>query len=588
MPFLDDSETVEHASGRPWLVGTWSPRECTVVTTAQARVAVIGYCPVAATRLAELAASVRLPSDAAALARRLPGSFHLVASVAGVVHVQGVASGLRGVFCTTVDGVPVASNRADVLAALVDADVDEGILATRVVCGKLPPPLGERSMWGRVSAVPPDHALTLRPDRAATVRWWTPPEPCTPLFSGASRLKEVLETAVSGRLAEGRLSADLSGGMDSTSLCFLAARTSPDLLTVRWGEAEAGNDDALFAATAARSLDRAEHLLLPQEDLPELFASPHVLDDTEQPYPFSRTSARTRHTARALAERGSRLHIAGHGGDELFTNLPNYLYRLLRRHPLTALRHVRGYRALSRWPLRETMAPLIRIGGIRAWWRKQAEELTAPTPKRIPPLGWGILPLRASAWATPEALETARIIIRETADNIEPFADDPGQHQFLFVLRANAPTYRQLCSLHAQAGPPLHLPFYDDRVVEAALAVQLHERATPWRYKALLAEAMRGVVPDDILGRSTKAEFSADLREGLRRNLPAILELFADSALAARGLIDPDTLRARLLAPHADLTTVKDLEDLLGCETWLRAATQPAHARRIGAFTTTS
>jgi asparagine synthase (glutamine-hydrolysing) len=368
----------------------------------------------------------------------------------------------------------------------------------------------------------------------------------------------------------GRLGADLSGGMDSTSLCFLAAVHTPDLLTVRWAEADDTNDDALFAAQAARALDRAEHLVLPQAELPDVFADPHAPADPEGPYAFARTAARTRYTAAALAEHGAGLHLAGHGGDELFYGAPNYLHPLVRRHPVTALRHLRGYRAMHRWPLTAALGGLARREDLPGWWRSQAAHLTDPPARRAPYLGWGPA-LRAPGWLTPQAADAARAVLRATADHAEPLAGDRGQHQTLAVLRAMGPTYRQRSRLYAAAGTELALPFYDDRVVEAVLAVRLPERTTPLRYKPLLAEAMRGTVPDAILARSTKGQFSADLLVGLRRHRPEILEVFADSALAARGLIAPDALRTALSAPQADLTTAFALEDLLGCETWLRA-----------------
>ena len=85
----------------------------------------------------------------------LPGCWHLVASVDGGVRVQGGLSGLRRVFHTRVGGVPVAGERADVLARVAGAGVDEQALAVRVGCGsQVPPPLGERSVWRGVRRWP--------------------------------------------------------------------------------------------------------------------------------------------------------------------------------------------------------------------------------------------------------------------------------------------------------------------------------------------------------------------------------------------------------------------------------------------------
>ncbi|MGP4019725.1 lasso peptide isopeptide bond-forming cyclase [Saccharopolyspora sp. 5N708] len=576
---------VQHFSGRPWLVGEWAPEECVLASTGPVRVVVIGVCPVTTARLRDLAARVRELSDVDVLARGLPGSFHLVAAVDDRIRVQGSASGLRQVFSARVDRVPVAGDRADVLAAMSDASVDEQVLAVRMACGPVPPPLGERSVWSTVSVLPADHHLIIEPAGTREVRSWWPPAPELPLAAGAAALREALDTALSGRhRGDGRLSADLSGGMDSTSLCFLAARDTPELLTLHWGEAESANDDAVFTSHAASRLPRAEHLTIAQGDLPTIFSDPAAPTGLAEPYLFSRTAARTRFTAHLLAAAGSRRHISGDGGDELFTNFPGYLHGLLRRRPLTAIRHVRGYRALKRWPLADTVAGMLRGDDMAAWWLDQADRLTeGSTSLRLPALDWGLQSLRAQDWVTPAASSAARAALREAAERAVPLAGDRGQHQAVLALRGSAPAYAQRARLFAESGVELDMPFFDDRVIEAALAVRPHERTTPWRYKPLLADAMRGIAPDRVLDRSTKGEFGEDVRVGLRRNLPAVLDVLADSALAARGLIDPDAVRAELLAPQADNTTIIALERLLGCETWLREATRPTPPRSTNA-----
>ncbi|MBJ3812709.1 asparagine synthase [Streptomyces flavofungini] len=618
---------IPHPSGRPWLVGSWEPDGIRQVTVGPVRVVVIGRCPVTTTHLERLCRRLRTLTDVDALARQLPGSFHLVAAAGNAVRVQGGVTGLRQVFHARLDGgIPVAADRADALAALTGAGIDEDTLALRVVCGgMLPPPLSDRSAWTGVSTVPHDHCLVLEPDRARERRWWSPPAGELGLEEGASAVREALVAAVGGLggagsagagtapydtggsgadstantaggsgadstayahrqlgpapspRGPGGLSADMSGGMDSTSLAFLAARHTPDLLTFRWAEAEAGNDDSRFAALAAAELPGARHLVVAQSDLPSVFSDPAALADTERPYLFTRTQARMRHTAAVLAGNESRRHVAGHGADELLGRMPGYLHRLARRHPLTALRHLRGSRALGRWPLWGCLAQLARAESVAQWWRAQADDLTGPPPPaRLPSLGWGLAPLRASAWATDAAIDAARTTLRAAAEDARPLADDRGPHQNLAALRITSPAYRQVSRLFAAEGVRLEQPFLDDRVVEAVLAVRPHERGTPWQYKPLLARSMRGLVPDAILDRTTKGDFSADLRAGRQRNLAAIIDVFSSgTVLGDLGLIDPDAVRAYLLAPQADSSRDIAVEQLLGCETWARAARRP-------------
>jgi asparagine synthase (glutamine-hydrolysing) len=361
-----------------------------------------------------------------------------------------------------------------------------------------------------------------------------------------------------------------------------------DLLTFRWAEAELGNDDALFAAHAISELPLAEHVVLPQAEMPAIFANASDNGDAETPYMFTRTLARSRHNAHLLAAHGAHNHLAGHGGDELFHNGNKaYLSALVHRRPITGIRHLRGYRALHRWPWWASVSVLRRRVDVRTWWHRQAAQLTSgPPPRRTPDLDWSY-PLRAPVWVTPAAVDTARAVLRATGDTVGPVMDDRVQDIAVSILRMMGPHYRQLCRVFGTAGLRLHLPYFDDRVIEAALAIRPHERATPWRYKPMLVEAMRPILPDAIATRTTKGEFGADVRIGFRRHLPEILEIFADSALAAHGLIDPDLLRRVLLAPQTEDTVRHALEDLLGCETWLRAAQTPTPSGRTNAAATT-
>jgi asparagine synthase (glutamine-hydrolysing) len=584
-------QVIRHPSGRPWLMGHWKPEEITSVITNSGRVAVVGICPITAARLAELAGRLRVPQDIDPIARMFPGSFCLVVAMGDWMRIQGSASGLRRIYHAHVDGIPVAADRPDLLGVMTGAGADEQALATRVACGLLlPPPLDDQSMWSGVQAVPPGQYLAIETAQARQVPWWRPPEPVLPLAPGAAAVREALSTAMAGRLPPAaQLSADMSGGMDSTSLCFLAAREQPGLMTFRLAEADVDNEDAAFASHAARSLSRARHMVTSQDKFPAMFADPaRASAGAGRPYPSPHTIARSRHTAQLLAGLGSRWHLSGFGGDELFGGSDASLHGLARRHPVTAIRYARGYRALYRWHLAATVAGMARGGDIASWWRAQADNLTAAPPApHSPAMGWGTAPLRARAWVTGDTIDAARATLRGIAEQAQPLAPDRGQHQILTVIRASAAALGQLADIFAEPGITLDLPYLDDQVIEAALAVQLHERASPWRYKPLLAEAVDGIVPGALTGRSTKGEFSEDMRVGLRRNRAAVLDVFADSELAARGMIDIDRLRSGLLAPHLDLSLIFALQDLLACEIWLREVAA-CHPRRSDAATSPS
>ncbi|MFI5782494.1 asparagine synthase-related protein [Nocardia sp. NPDC051570] len=577
-----DPEIVTHSSGRPWLIGQWAPENLVVAEAGGVRIAVFGHCPMSSERLTAFAARIRTPSDVDSLARILPGSAHLIASIHGRVRFQGTLTGSRQVFSARLEQIPIAADRADVLAAMIGAELDEDMLAVNIACQQLIPPLSERSWWRGVQRVAPDSYLVLDDTGARPVRWWSPPEPTLTLAEGAPEVREALREAVAWRRpAQGRLSADLSGGMDSTSLCFLAAEHTPDLLVFRRTEGSAINDDPHYAGEAARLLTRAEHIELRDDDGPTVFAPPYSLPDTEAPHALVRGINTIRNQIQRLVRHGTTLHLAGHGGDELFTGSAVYLHSLLWRQPVTAWQDLRVHRALGRWPLLPTLAALCRSGDLNSWWRHSADHLTdPPQPPNAPKLDWAY-PLRVTPWATADAVGTARRVLRDVAEQAVPLARDRGQHEALTYLRFAGPLFRQLCRDYAEGGLRLDLPYLDDRVVEAALMVRPAERYSPWRYKPLLAEAMRTHVPDFILDRRTKGDYEEEVDHALHHHLPDLLDLFEDSALAARGLIDVDALRTSLYTPTGGEQDdpAPNLEMTLGCEMWLRHVAQPRQAR---------
>ncbi|MER7164225.1 asparagine synthase-related protein, partial [Streptomyces lydicus] len=95
-------------------------------------------------------------------------------------------------------------------------------------------------------------------------------------------------------------------------------------------------------------------------------------------------------------------------------------------------------------------------------------------------------------------------------------------------------------------------------------------------HQPLLTRALRGVVPDGVLGRGTPAAPGPGARTGLRAHRDALAALCDDSPLAARGLIHPDVLRRHLTAPQPPDATLRALDATLATEYWLRAVA-PAH-----------
>ncbi|HKP99437.1 MAG TPA: lasso peptide isopeptide bond-forming cyclase [Actinomycetes bacterium] len=567
------SSVVSHSSGRPWLLGSWPDGTMTVGQAGTIRLALLGQHATTAGQLADVAARVREVGDVDRLAASLAGSSHLVASVDGQVRVQGTVTGVRRVFSANVGGAAVATDRADVLASLLNARPDEQRLALHLLQPHILYPLAGQPLWREVDVVPTDHYLVLDgAGRRQHIRFWVPPDPVVPMAEGASALREALSAAVALRTTEHKLvSCDL-GGLDSTSICSLAAGGQAELVAYTAASPDPLADDVVWASRTVAGLGNVEHHVIPADEMPLPYQGILAMDDRLDE-PFSAAVERERFlvTARRAAARGSRLHLVGFGGDELLYGSLAHLHSLLRSNPRIALGHLRGFAAKYRWPRGRMLRQLSDTTPYPVWLARVADTLTAPPPPMQEPLlDWGFAP-RLPPWTTPAAVHGVGDLIRAEASTAEPLANGRGQHRELEGMRFLSRITGQLEQMTAQLGVTLAAPYYDDRVVEAGLAVRPQDRITPWRYKPLILEAMRGIVPDESLARQTKANGSGDSDPGLRRHRAELLALWEDSRLGRLGLIDAAALRELCAGPLPPGWEFGGLDQTVACELWLRS-----------------
>jgi asparagine synthase (glutamine-hydrolysing) len=567
------TQVVSHPSGRPWLVGRWAAGTLTTAQAGRTSIALIGQHAETVDRLAEAAGRLQSVADLDRLAASLVGSSHLVASLDGRVRVQGTVTGVRRVFHARVGGCSVAANRADVLACLLDATVDEQRLALHLLEPPILYPLAGQPVWRGVEHLPTGHYLVLDADgRYRSVRWWTPPEPVVPMAEGAPALREALSAAVSVRTGGRTLvSCDL-GGVDSTSVCCLAARGAAKVVAYTGASPDPLADDVEWAARTVTELANVEHHVISSDEMPLVYHGLSALEDQlDEPCTVTVDRDRWLIMARRAAARGSRLHLTGFGGDELLYGSVAHLHALARTNPRVALRHLRGFTAKYRWPRGQALRQLWDGSPYRVWLAGVADTLTATRlPMAEPLLDWGFAP-RLPPWTTPATVQAVRDLIRGQAAAAEPLATRRGQHRELETMRFVARFARQLDQMAARFGIALAAPYHDDRVVEAGLAVRPEERVTPWRYKPLIVEAMRGIVPEQSLTRQTKAHGSGDEDPGLRRHRGELLALWEDSRLGRLGLIDVDAVRETCTRPLPPDLQPGVLYQSVACEVWLRS-----------------
>ncbi|MGA5816292.1 asparagine synthase-related protein [Kitasatospora sp. NPDC094028] len=576
-----DLQIVEYASGNPWIVGRWDAEEIAVARAGSTAVVLIGTLPRLGDRLAARAERLRDLGELDDLGSSIPGEFHLLAVLGGTVRVQGTAYGTRRVFHARVGDTEVVADRAALLAELIDAPIDRTEVAMRLLRPVIAPS-DRRQLWQGVSAVPPGRQLTIRPDaRVRSLRWHRPPEPLLPLAAGAAAVRSALADAVGARTHLGGLiSSDLSGGMDSTSICTLAARDgAAKLIACSAPGDEAENQDGHYARLAAEQLPGTEHFVLPKDELPFFYSG--LVDEqsrADAPSIFAISRDRATVLSARMAERGSRLHLTGYGGDHLFMGMAAHYHSLLPRRPGLSLQRIRAYRILYGWHWRTVVSQLADRRSYRSALAGLSAHHSGDPSLSNPGLGWTVQP-HIPVWITPDCRATIQRELTELARDAVPYAASSGRHRELANIYAGTQDVRAMGEISRHAGVPAATPYFDQQVVDAALSVRVEDRATPWAYKPLLAAAMRGIVPDACLARTTKGNGGLDQVGGLYRHRDEIAALWEDSALGALGLVDQEALRRSCAQPGSPEMKDGAIKAVLATEIWLRTA-HNGHPRR--------
>ncbi|MEU3056985.1 asparagine synthase-related protein [Streptomyces griseus] len=610
-PGAGGGTVVAHASGRPWILARPLVRRVSHLRRGDDALVLIGPDQMPEAVLSGLLEGAR---DRAGLERRLarlPGLHHVIAQLSGETWIRGTASGLRRIYhARHPEAGTIASDRPAVLARLIGAPLDDGALALRML-DFLPHPLSRRVVWRGVHETGAGYGLALpvaAPGTAAVPgptehRWWEPPPAELSLAEGARALGDAVAASVRAHVGGlDRISCELSGGMDSTALTFAARATGPAelaLLTVAardrysedetWArravEAARGGDGARGGAAqhggaqrggeAARSGAAAtglDHHIVPADDAPYFYADLAATADelNDEPLPVAPGRARAHLLLSRAHATGSRYHLTGYGGDELFLGLPHAYQDLFHGNPLTAWNHLGGLRHQLGWPLLPTLKALLNRSTFPRWL---AGAITAePQPvTRTPLLSWGV---RQSLrpWFTDHANALITEEFRAAAEHAEPIDPWRGRHVDIDAVRMGARHFQAMEDIGMTIGLPVAAPFYDDRVLEATLAVRLAERISPWRYKPLLVEAMRGVVPDALLARTTKDHMSSDEHQGLRQHAAELADLWTGSRLAERGLVDSRHLLRLAAEPFSPVLVEHSISSTVAGETWLRTA----------------
>jgi asparagine synthase (glutamine-hydrolysing) len=471
--------------------------------------------------------------------------------------------GIKPLYYTqTRDGFAFASEvRALLASGAVPKLLSQDAVTAYLLFGSVSEPV---TLLEGVFSLPPGHRMLLHvPERRRTPRarpWWDPTvspaarEPRKPrdLASAAKTLRPLLEDAVRAHLiADVPVGLFLSSGLDSGAIAALAAQARGGIESFTLTFPGTAFDEAEFARLAAKRF-KTKHNEVALSGDAVVSRMDEALAALDQP---SMDGINTYFVSWAAKQAGLKVALSGLGGDELFAGYPTFadtprFARLIR----------------SAWfvpaPVRRMMSPF--VGAL-------AGRQGSPNGGRK----------AAAAWMYPDALPHAyfftrtlfppgqleRIVdprFRPSTVNADGVTLDPtwlgwlertaGEARKLEPLAGvswlEMRTYmastllRDTDAVSMARSLEVRLPLLDTPLVEFMGSLPDAARRRPGAQKALFAEALGDLLPQEILAQR-KRTFTLPWEEWLRGPLRARMEAsFAEPAPPLAAYVRPGGLRS--------------------------------------------
>ncbi len=456
---------------------------------------------------------------------------------------------------------------------------NEGFLAE---CLAAQPTSLDETVYADIHRLPAAHVLVVSPQGLRRWRYWDPHPPELRGLSddeSAERVGEALRRAVAARLRETpSVGAHLSGGLDSSAVVATA------LEVMREGRVEARRLDPVSLVFPRCSFDERREILAVASHLGVgadlVDPTPIQLDAVLEPIarygelpdlPTGEPLARP--LLARVREKGLRVVLTGFGGDQWFEGSTFWYADLLRSGRLRVLwgrLRIDGEGTVGQSAslfAQAGLLPLVPVGfrrRLRRWLGVR----------------------RSPAWIRPEFARRTSLEDRLTPAPLEPLEGSFARADLKRLLSSGweALFKEQVERTAAWHGVEYRHPFFDRRLVELALALPETQRQQDGRSKVVVRAAMRGRLPDALLAREAKVDFTELYLDAIDRlGGPGLVERLA---IAEAGWVDADRVRElfrriRLggaAGRSADL--VLPVWAILSVEHWFRAIM--LGARRCG------
>ena len=400
------------------------------------------------------------------------------------------------------------------------------------------PPESPATFYDGIFSLSAAHSLSVEGGRLNLRRYWRLKPSTLAEADHADEFLSIFTAAVECRMrSTGPVGAMLSGGLDSSAIACVAAplvaRDQSQALpafsivfdaTPKWNERpfiEAvlaqGPFDPTFVAADNYAPFKDFDALLGEQD--GVFPAPGL--------------AVSRTLYRAAADRGVRVLLNGHGGDEVVSHGEGRLRELAEANRWGALwREARGLAAVDGEPAWPILAAHFENYGpgrhLRPARRIAAGALRRLRMRHGAPGGPSLLALVNPGLAARTDLAARYRETKVAAATTN--ASESERHRQVLSSPMTACAFEVLDKAAASAGIELRYPFFDKRLVEFCIGLPSVEKLNGGWSRLILRRAMQGILPPAIQWRRDKLDFSPHIIRGLLAHHAALLERILDDA----------------------------------------------------------
>ena len=413
-----------------------------------------------------------------------------------------------------------------------------------------------RTFFAGVRSLPAAHLLIATPDAVSVRRYFEFDTRRTRLRSFrdyAGAFSELFHTSVRKRLRCARpVAISVSGGLDSAYIFCVAQRAvaggtaqCPAVLGFNYaGTAGTPSEEELFVNALERA-SGARITRLPQRAGFIECAADEVWH-AESPI-VEGLACQGQAVLRRVREAGAGRFITGHWGDQLLSD-SDYLLDLFRSGRWRSLeRHARAWRT-----------------GVRGVATRFARDVASRRlPASVASAARRARSRRGDVCQSPWFTPRFRQLLRERAASDGPARVGRSSHARAIHQQSRLGYHvqcmewnRRIAAMHAL---DVAFPYLDCDLIQFLMSIPGEVQSHDGVPRGLMRQAMRGVVPDAIIDRRSKGEFTRLMNEGVENDFGAICDLLGPSAMSVRfGYVDGAVLARQLPEWHQALRKSSD------------------------------